>query len=104
MFKSDSTIATSPVSQFRKRSNRARGRLIGRAPLEPFFNAHCAKEGPAEQTVTADPWFFRNRGVSHSRASHEDRNSVPQDPHRASQHGRIPSEKSGRWKLGVRQF
>lgn len=46
-----------------------------------------------------------NRGrVAGRDCFHDDRNSVAQNPHRASQHGRILSKKSVRWKLGVRQF
>jgi hypothetical protein len=74
MFKSDSTIANSPVSQFRKRSNRARRKSIGQAVLELFCHAHGAKEWPAESRGIS--WLPQTVEFSHSGAFHEDRNSV----------------------------
>jgi hypothetical protein len=74
MFKSDSTIANSPVSQFRKHSNRARTRPIGRALLKSSCDAFAQKIGqPRDQY---QPAFSHIMELSHSGGFQEDRNSV----------------------------
>src|SRR6266849_873758 len=78
MFKSDSTIANSPVSQFRKRSNRDRRKSIGRALVRFLCSAHGQKNGKLSSSLCS----FITLECPVSAHPMEGRNSVSENPYR----------------------